>query len=177
MSNGSSPETVACLTPWIFRLALVEIGRGRWEWPALAEGISSVFRLLPVMQDAGLLTSTTLFLGTGQGISSAGWLEQGSERVYLPWPRSSHSIPTILVVYQIEQTDVFLLLKLMFPAGFSLSITKCLAQKWSNLEVREPESFPPSRLLFRRRPRWRGLVLSGSNKTSIRKVNLPRRKG
>ena len=104
--------------PWIFRLALVEIGRGRWEWPALAEGISSAFRLLPVMQDAGLVTSTTLFLGTGQGISSAGWLEQGGERVYLPWPRSSHSIPgrhalvTILGVYQIEQTDVFLLLKL-----------------------------------------------------------------
>jgi hypothetical protein len=53
-----------------------------------------------------------------------------------------------LGVYQIEQTEVFLLLKLQPLPGFSFSITKCLAQKWRNLEVREPESFPPSRLLF-----------------------------
>jgi hypothetical protein len=45
----------------IFRLAWVEIGGGRWEWPAL--------RLLPVMQDAGLTRSTTPFLGTRQDIS------------------------------------------------------------------------------------------------------------
>ena len=90
------------------------------------------------MQNAGLVTTTILFLGTGQGISSAGWLEQGGERVYLPWPRSSHSIPgrhalvTILGVYQIEQTDVFLLLTLKLPAGFSLS------HKMPCPEVEEP---------------------------------------
>ena len=44
--------------------------RGRWEWPALAEGLSSVFRLLPVMHDASLPTRTTLFHGTRQHISS-----------------------------------------------------------------------------------------------------------
>src|SRR5271154_1902874 len=37
---------------------------------SLAEGLSSVLRLLPVMHDAGLTTSRTLLLGTRQDVSA-----------------------------------------------------------------------------------------------------------
>ncbi len=51
----------------------------------MAEGLSSVFRLLPVMHDAGLTTSTTLFLGTRQGISSESGRDQSEASAYDSW--------------------------------------------------------------------------------------------
>ena len=45
----------------------------------MAEGLSSVLRLLPVMYFAGLITSTTLFLGIRQGITFSGVIRPARE--------------------------------------------------------------------------------------------------